>query len=179
MFQRFYHWLRKDDAATAVEFAMLAMPLFTLIFGILELGMFYASGSVLEGGSLQAARLIRTGQVQESGTPEDLFQQQLCLNVSALLDCGKLQYEVIHMANDTFSSAASYKPTINSNGDLVPQPFNPGTSDSVVIVRAYYKWTFYTPFIGSLLTGSASKNWLAHMSTVVVKSEPYCATACP
>jgi len=179
MLQRFKAWLRGDEAVTAVEFSMLAMPMFTLIFGILELGMFYAGGSVLEGGSLQAARLIRTGQVQESGDPQTLFAQQLCSNISGLLDCTKVQYEVIHIANDTFASASSYQPVIDSNGNLVPQPFNPGSSDSVVIIRSYYKWTFYTPFIASLLTGSTSKNWDAHMSTVVVKSEPYCSSACP
>jgi len=173
------HWQRNDEAVTAIEFAMLAMPLFMLIFGILELGMFYASGSVLEGGATQAARLIRTGQVQQSSDPKTLFEQQLCANVSAMLDCTKLQYEVIHVSGDSFGSASSNAPVVDSNGNLVPQPFAPGTSDSVVLIRAYYKWTFYTPFIGSLLTGSTSKNWVAHMSTVVVKSEPYCSSACP
>ncbi len=167
-------WLRKkEDGVVAIEFAMVALPLFTLIFGIIESSLYFAAGSVLEGGSVQAARMIRTGQVQESSNPEDTFKTQLCNDVSVFLDCAKLQYEVIHISGDTFLSASSNAPVFDSNGNLIPRPFDPGVKDSVVIVRSYYKWEFYTPYIGSLMTGSLSKNWAGHMSTVVIKSEPY------
>ncbi|MDE1153521.1 MAG: pilus assembly protein [Micavibrio sp.] len=173
MRRNFKRWLRGDDAATAVEFAMVVPPLLTLIIGILEVSMFFAAGTVLEGGSAQAARLIRTGQVQMSSDPQKTFATSLCSNIKAMLDCTKVQYEVIEATGDTFLNAATTKPTIDSNGNLVPKSFASGKSNSVIIVRSYYKWEFFTPYLGSMMTGSMDKNWLPLMSTVVIKSEPY------
>jgi len=173
MLKNFKRWLRGDDAATAIEFALVAMPMITLIVGILEVSMFFAAGTILEGGSAQAARLIRTGQVQMSSDPQKTFATNLCSNISTLLDCSKVQYEVIEATGDTFLNASTTKPTIDSNGNLVPKNFAAGKSNSVIIVRSYYKWEFFTPYLGSMMTGSLDKNWLPLMSTVVIKSEPY------
>ena len=172
----FKRWKRNSDAVVAIEFALLAMPLLTLILGIFELSMFFASGSVMEGASAEAARIIRTGQVQASANPEDEFEQELCARVGSMLDCGKLQYEVIKISDGTFLTAENTQPQFDNQGNLIPQPFNAGHSSDVVIIRTYYKWTFMVPFLSVLLTGDPNKNWATHMSTVVIKTEPYCAS---
>ena len=61
--------IKNQKGATAIEFAFVALPFFMLMIGILELGMYYASATVMEGATVQAARIIRTGQAQESGDP--------------------------------------------------------------------------------------------------------------
>lgn len=169
-------WKRDNRGVVAIEFAMLAMPLFLLILGIFELSMFFASGSVLEGASIEAARIIRTGQVQASTNPESEFENELCDRVGSMLDCGKLQYEVIHVSDDTFLTAENTQPQFDNQGNLIPQPFDAGHSSDVVIVRTYYKWDFMVPFLATMLTGDPSKDWATHMTTVVIKTEPYCAS---
>ncbi len=169
----FKNWFYKNDGVTAIEFALIGPPFFLLVLGIMEIGMFFAAGSVLEGASNDAARLIRTGAVQLSADPETTFNTELCDKVGAMLDCTKLQYEVIQMADNSFATAADYTPTFDDEGNLVPAGFSAGNSNDVVLIRAVYKYEFLTPYIGTMITGDMSRNWAVHMATVVLKAEPY------
>ncbi|HYD17141.1 MAG TPA: TadE/TadG family type IV pilus assembly protein [Patescibacteria group bacterium] len=176
MIRLFRRWLKNEEGVTAVEFSLVAMPMFTLIFGIIELSMFFASGTVLEGASAEAARRIRTGQVQQSEEPEEEFKKLLCDQGGSMLDCDKIQYEVIHVGGNSFSIADTMEPEFDDEGNLIPHPFDAGSESEVVMVRTFYKWTFYTPFIGSMLTAGSGQDWIGHMSTVVIRTEPYCTS---
>lgn len=179
MIKTFRRWLRREEGVTAVEFSLVAMPLFTIIFGIIELSMFFASGTVLEGASAEAARRIRTGQVQQSDDPEDTFKTLLCNQGGTMLDCDKLQYEVIHVGGNSFSLADTMEPQFDDEGNLIPHPFDAGNDSDVILVRAYYKWKFLTPFISTMLTAGSGQDWVAHMATVVIQTEPYCTSLDP
>lgn len=171
-----YHsrcWRRRDDGVVAVEFALLAMPFFILIVGLIEICLFFAAGVVLEGGANEAGRLIRTGQAQLSGDPEAAFSGELCGHVSSMLDCDNLQYEVIHIGSGNFAGAENNEPVFDDEGNLVSQGFNAGNSNDVIMVRTVYRYEFLTPFLGAMMTGDAGRNWMIHAATVVIKSEPY------
>ena len=157
MIKTLRRWLRREEGVTAVEFSLVAMPLFTIIFGIIELSMFFASGTVLEGASSEAARRIRTGQVQQADDPEEAFKTLLCHQAGAMLDCDKIQYEVIHMGNNTFSLADTMEPQFDEDGNLIPHPFDAGGDSDVILVRAYYQWHFYTPFLSTMLTAGSGQ----------------------
>lgn len=163
---------RSERGATAVEFALVSLPLFILILGIIEVCLFFASGLVLEGGVAEAGRLIRTGQAQLSGDPEGVFSDALCDHVSAMLDCGRLQYQVIHISGDTFSGAIGSAPEFDADGNLKPVPFDAGDSNDIILIRAVYRYTFLTPFIGQMMTGGGGDT-VTQISTAVIKSEPY------
>lgn len=177
-------YLQKDDGVTAIEFSLVALPMFIMIMGIIELSLYFASATVLEGASTEAGRRIRTGQV--AGVAEGLtdpqaiedaeraaFEDLLCDNVGIMMDCGDIQYEVIHMAADSFTEASTYEPEFDDDGDLVPQPFSVGGANDVILIRTYYKYEFKTPFIGSMLTAGSGVSYVANMSTVVLRTEPY------
>lgn len=164
---------RDENGATAVEFGLVALPLFTLIMGIVEISLFFAAGLVLEGASADASRLIRTGQAQMSGAPETMFSEALCDRSRTMLDCDRLQYEVIRVAGDRFGNAGNRPPAFDDDGNLIPQGFDAGNSNDVIMVRTVYRYEFLTPFLGAMITGDAGRNWSTHMSTVVIKSEPY------
>jgi len=177
-------WIRRDDGVTAVEFSMVALPMFLMIFGIIELSMFFASTTVLEGASTEAARRIRTGQV--AGVAEGLtdpaaieeaertaFEELLCTNVGIMMPCDQIQYEVIHVNEDTFGDAENYEPEYDDEGNLVPQPFSVGGACDVILIRTYFRREFYTPFISSMLTAGSEHSWVPQMSTVVIRTEPY------
>jgi Flp pilus assembly protein TadG len=162
-----------ESGVVAVEFALLAIPLLLLIIGIVETALFFAAGTILEGASASAARLVRTGQVQGSADPETAFEDRLCDQASALIDCADIQYEVIRVAANNFAGAESYESEFDEDGNLVAQPFSTGDSNDVVLVRAIYRYEFLTPFLGHLMTGDPGKDWMTHMATVVIKAEPY------
>lgn len=176
MLKRLRRWWRREDGVTAVEFALVAVPMFTMIMGILEMSLYFASGNILEGAAQEGGRRIRTGQVQAAEDPELAFKNFVCDSVGIMMDCTKINYQVIHVADDSFSTAENTEPEYDENGDLVPQPFDAGNSSDVILIRAHYKWEFLTPFVGALLAGSLSQNYASHLTTVVLKTEPYCTS---
>ena len=177
LFSRYRGLVRRykaqDDGVVAVEFALLAIPLFVLIIGAVEMSLFFAGGVVLEGAASDAARLIRTGQSQTSENPEQVFADRLCEKVGVMIDCEDLQYQVIRMETDSFSEAENNQPEFDAEGNLIDEPFNAGNSNDVILIRAAYRYEFLTPFIGAMATGDPSRNWMNHLATVVIRAEPY------
>jgi len=163
-------WRQNDRGVVAVEFAMIALPFFVLLFGMIEMALAYTASYMLEGGVVEAARLLRTGEATDSGDAESAFRTKLCDQVGTLIPCGDIVYESIPL--DGFSSAADAPPQYDENGNLVSQGFNAGSSDSVVMVRAFYRYYFMTPFIADLI-GDSSGSSIAMMSTAVIRNEPY------
>ena len=58
-------WLRDSRGTTAIEFAMVALPFVLLLFGLLSVSLYFFTTFTLENAVWQAARAIRTGQVQQ------------------------------------------------------------------------------------------------------------------
>jgi len=165
-------WRRRRDGAVAVEFALVALPFFMLVIGLLEVSLMYAASVVLEGGTVTAARVIRTGQAQQSADPEETFRSLLCENVHSLIPCENLVYEVIHPPGNTFEDAADYEPQYDKDGNLKPQGFDAGGSSDVILIRTSYRYHFIMPFMGKLLS-SASDMGVTLVSTITLRSEPY------
>jgi Flp pilus assembly protein TadG len=164
-------WLKAKDGSTAIEFSMLFMPYLMMSLAILEMSMMYASASLLEGATTQAARLIRTGQIQQSGTPdpEGMFRTELCELAAILMACDDIQIEVMPMASyDDFEDMG---PQFDEDGNLISSGFSAGGSDDRVLVRVAYRYQMMTPFIGQLLAGPSAERLF--MSTIVLQSEPY------
>src|SRR5215212_11080297 len=83
---------RDQDGVVAVEFAMVALPFFALLFAILETALLFWSTQVLETAVANAARTIYTGQFQSTNdqTAADIgtkFKNEVCKNVTALFPC--------------------------------------------------------------------------------------------
>ncbi len=164
------NWIKREDGSTAVEFAMVAIPFIYLLLGIIEMSLMYVGMSTLDSATGQAARLVRTGQAQQSADPEQAFKDSLCAAAETFLDCSKIQYEVIKM--NGFSDFSSYPVSYDENGNLISQGFDAGSVDDVILIRAVYKYPLMTPLIGSLLSDSAG-NTKTFISTVVLETEPY------
>lgn len=168
----FHRSLLKDKrGVTAIEFGFVALPFFMLIIGIMELGMYYTAATVIEGGTVRAARIIRTGQAQESADPLDTFLTELCNNVDQIMDCSDIQYEVINPDGNNFSDAGDANPSFDGDGNLDSAGFDPGGANEVVIIRVAYRFPFATPWLGNLLGGADSSVLI--MSTATVRNEPY------
>ncbi len=164
-------WIGDRQGSTAIEFSMLAMPFIMILVGTMEIGLMFASNSVLDGATGTAARMIRTGQVQQSGgDPRDIFVEKLCEKSSFLLDCSRFQVEVVEM--DAFSDFNSYAAEFDDDGNPQSRGFAPGGVNSVNLIRVFYRYNLATPLIGQFLaTGPDNSRMM--VSTVVLETEPY------
>lgn len=169
----FKAWRKKENGTVAVEFAMVGIPFVLLLVGIVETALFFAAGVVMEGAANDAARLIRTGQAQAAANPLQAFEDGLCTKVSPMITCTDLQYEVVTVPGNSFANVAALAAQYDADGNLVSQGFAPGGASDVVLVRVVYNYTFLTPFVGMMMTGSGTSSTMRHVSTVIVKNEPY------
>ncbi|MFM1813601.1 MAG: hypothetical protein RLZ98_296 [Pseudomonadota bacterium] len=158
---------------TAVEFGMVALPFLMLLFGIMAVGLFYFTTFSLENAVEEAARLIRTGQAQESGMTAEQFKKEVCDRAPPFVDCaGKMRVNVQNFNGFGTILAPS---CIDTGGDLVKSEdtnFATGGSGDVVLVTVCYEWELAgkMPFmhLGTMGNGSA----LIQAATTF-RTEPY------
>lgn len=159
------------EGATAVEFAMVALPFFTLLFAILELGLVFMVSTSLDNATDGAARRIRTGEMQTEGGTAVAFKTEVCERMFLLSDCAsKLSIDV--RTFDQFADIDMADPV--EDGDLNEDEltFEPGGPEDIVLVRAYYEWSLITPLLNdSLATLSDGRRLITTAATF--RNEPY------
>ncbi|MCK9991843.1 MAG: hypothetical protein Dbin4_00363 [Alphaproteobacteria bacterium] len=167
---RFGNFLRNRSGATAVEFAMVAGPFLFTLFAVLEVAMIFFGSSALEGGVQEAARQIRTRELQMGGGGVAEFRDKLCEEAVGLISCGeKLNVDV--RTYEQFEDA-DLTPPVDADGNPAAGQFNPGGPEDVVVVRVYYVWDVHTPFLGLILGNIGSSNSRLLLSTAAFRNEP-------
>ena len=82
----------------AIEFSIIALPFFLIIFGAFEVGINYMANRMLNNGTDQVARMIRTGQIRATTFTEAQFKQELWnedrTRLTVLIDPGRIKREV-------------------------------------------------------------------------------------
>jgi Flp pilus assembly protein TadG len=164
--------LRQDRRGSVmVEFALLAIPLFMLLFGILEVGIVFFGSSMLEKATQDGARLIRTGQVQAQNMSAVQFHDYICTQVSPLLSCGSnLQVDVESFTN--FSNVGIGNPIQNGVLDPNLNKFSVGGSGNIVLVRTFYTWDIITPLLRPFFANLGNGQRLLN-STATFRNEPF------
>jgi Flp pilus assembly protein TadG len=163
---------RARSGSAAIEFAFIAPIFFLFLMGIIELGIIFFGGFVLQNATNEAAREIRTGQVALGGVSQTAFRQMICDKISPILACdSNLQIDVETVT--TFSQAAITNPITASNTlDTNLNKWEPGSVCSIVLVRAFYTYPVATPLLTSFLVNI---NTTQHLLTAAVafRNEPY------
>jgi Flp pilus assembly protein TadG len=129
-----------------LEFALVALPFFLLLFGGFELGFVYWATEELENATEYGARLVRTGQLRSTttGTTAATLAADICSQTAILVGCSSRIRVDVRSAPD-FSTLTPPPPT-NSSGTLKAQDdadfsFQTGNANDVVIVSVFYDWT--------------------------------------
>jgi Flp pilus assembly protein TadG len=187
IFRRVAH---DQKGVIAVEMAFVGPPFLLVLAAIFELGLTLTSQSLLDGAARDAARLIRTGQVQTQTSAIATFQNLLCSEVSSVMTVSECNSKVIFEV-EVFASfgAASFTPcTLNANqtGSGTACQFSPGSGGQIVGVQASYPRPFIIPWVGACLSGGTC--WAGRgtasgsnpgtgtaslTSTVIFRNEPF------
>lgn len=169
LFKWLKFWGRNREGTTAIEFSLLIIPYLMLSLGVIELSLMFTSASLLESATGSAARMIRTGQLQQSASadPAADFRDAMCDRLVALVRCEDVSIEVVRM--DSYGDYA--EATFDEDGNMVPAGFDPGGSNEKVLIRTAFRYEMITPLVGPLLNGSDGSTLF--MSTIVLQTEPY------
>lgn len=169
-----------NEGSAAVEFSLVALPFFLLLFAMTEIGITMFANQVLETGTQDVGRLILTSQVQKSAKPQTVngkqetdaeaasrakneFQNALCAKINTLFNCAQIQIDV-----RSFSSASTVSLPDPANCQITTQ-FLPGNVEDMVVLRVFYQWpTFATLFN----FGNCPQNKRLLISTAAFINEP-------
>jgi Flp pilus assembly protein TadG len=157
--------------SAAVEFAIVGSAFMLMMMASFEFGFMLFVQSTLDNAARDAARLVRTGQVQMSSNATSTFQTLLCNEVGFLIGCNSIIYQA-QVFNDWSSAQTSINTPLSRdrNGNFVSAGFNAGTQGQIVVVTATYNYPFFTPLVGGMF---GSTNTALLSSTVVFQNEPY------
>lgn len=156
-----------------LEFAIVAVPLVVLTFGIIEVALIAWGTFELENATTDAARLVRTGQAQQGGFDATALTNRLCERVSMLSNC-KSKVRVDVRTSLTFAGITSSSP-FGADGALKDSgsySYDPGGPGQIVIVTAYYEWTLINFSSIALLSNMGNGNRLLQ-AAVAFKNEPF------
>lgn len=166
---------RSREGAAAVEFALVALPFFLLIFAILEIAVVLTVSALLESATLNSGRLVRTGQVSNTMTHTE-FKTEICVRMMVFrTQCLDRLYLDVRPVN-TFSNPLVPDP-IEKNADGKPvfdedkTSFQPGQARDLMVVRVWYRQPTMTPFLNQAMS-RVSGDTLLH-ATSAFRNEPY------
>ena len=166
---------RDPSGASALEFAMVAVPLILLLFAILQVGLVYFANFTLENATAQGARLIRTGQAQAQNFDATAFKNEVCKNLMAMLPCTKLKLDVRRFAS--FSSAELTDPLDANKALKTTFSYDPGVGGEVVVVRAFYPWDFPAVLPDIISMGNMKDDNRLLIATAAFRNEPFQTTS--
>lgn len=163
--------LKRDrEGSAAIEFAILALPFFVVIFAIAEIAIMYFVDSGLDAALHKAVRQVRVGVAKSGAWDAKKFKDVVCSELSYSFNCAtslKVRATVVtNMASITKASPIS-------GGNLaVTEDFNLGDSGSYVLVQAFLPWdpTFKLYSISSAQLADGS---YVLGSAELIKNEPF------
>jgi Flp pilus assembly protein TadG len=146
---RLLAFARAESGVTAIEFVMVAPPVFFLLGMILETGVMFFTQYSLQAAVESAARTVRTGAAQTASVSAANFKTEICNYASALLNCSKVTVYV--RSDPTFAKMVANLPPILNIGPTTgsttisaPACYNPGNPSQPAIIIATYDWYFVT-----------------------------------
>ena len=164
---------RHDNrGAAAVEFALVAAPLVFLICSCIELALVVVLSVTLDNATDLASRQIRTGVTTSSNSTIDTFRQKICDNMGWLsASC----MDSLHVDVQTYSNFSDVVKTdliVNGKFDTTNFKYTIGTGSKIQLVRAYYEWPLFSPFLTAGLATLSNKDAVIS-SKVVFRNEPF------
>jgi len=165
--------LRRRDGAAAVEFALVIIPLFWMIFGMFEFGAMSLVQTNLDHALAETGRKIRTGAAQTGGMTKQNLEDEICANLNEImaLACPNNLFLDVDRY-DSFANVGNGTPTANGAMDMGQIGYTPGGADEVILVRAYYQWEIFTPLFGAIFANMQDGRRLV-VSSMLFRNEPF------
>ncbi|MDR3483569.1 MAG: pilus assembly protein [Bradyrhizobium sp.] len=167
---------RDNRAASAVEFALVSLPLFAIIFAALQAAIALMAEQELDNATDEAGRLVMTGQVSSTSgqtgyLTQAQFTQKVCSFLPALFNCSNLMVNM-----QTASSFSGVNTSAPSYATLQQNQWSystgqHGLTPDTVILQVMYEWPVFGNIMGFNLANLTNGKRLL-IGTSVFKNEP-------
>lgn len=169
--------LVKDrSGATAIEFAMLAIPFSLLVFAILESCISFAAQQLLVNATDDVAREIRTGQLRPDDLTGGKLKKMICERIEIIVASGCPGLSVDLETFGTFEQAADAVDNIKltGGGEIDTDGFGdtPGGPTTKNMLRVFYEWPIITDFLRNSMSNLDNGKTLL-FATTTWQNEPF------
>jgi Flp pilus assembly protein TadG len=163
------------EAATAVEFALIAPAFIALVVAIFQVAVYIFVQQSLQNAATSAGRLFLTGQAQTWS--QTAFKNYVCTNyLPTMFNCNSLVVSVqpyTSFAAATAANGTSAPALYDGSGNPITSfPYSTGSQGTIMIVQLVYPWSVVSGPLGftiSNLPNSAKEM----MGVAAFKVEPY------
>lgn len=186
---------RSSEGATAIEFAILALPFMVIVFATFETFIAFTGEQLIANAVDVMARKVRTGQItynmsRTTDMTETQFRKAFCDQISVMVTCSAAEisapsklYIDLQQVN-SFAAIPTSIPLISTNGgkghDLDPSGFKyaPGGAGKINMFRVYYRWPITTdlvrPYVSNIQReGASSGSEFLIVATTAFQNENY------
>jgi Flp pilus assembly protein TadG len=175
-------YLRNGEGSAAIEFGLLAIPFFMLIFGILELAIILFLNATMTHAVGEAGRQIRVGNFQACGGDRaEEFKKLICEKMSTLGRCSERLSVDVKSGPNFQSIVLPDPPEVEDTESTIPN----GTVDSTVggepvVARAVYYYSLVLPAQITRLETNKGSGIRKLQSSTAFRNEPFSAPGtCP
>ncbi|WP_306117385.1 MULTISPECIES: TadE/TadG family type IV pilus assembly protein [unclassified Roseitalea] len=166
-------WRGDRRGATAIEFAILALPFFLLTFAVLETTISFTVEQVMSNTTDQLARQVRTGQLDPATVDEDAFRELICERMEVFVPqgCPGLSFDLQNYAS--FANVPRAIP-FSAPGVIDTSDFgyDPGGTGTINNLRIIYEWPVITNIMKSRIAGLEGGRVLLY-ATTTWQNEPF------
>jgi len=174
---------RDNRGTTAIEFALVALPVIYLMVGIIEFSVAMTVANSLEAATNLSSRLGKTGYVEDELTQKATIRAEVERRVGPLIDMNKLT--ITTTAFSDFEDVDHPEAWNDANGNNEPEVgewtdtdndgfcdgcTGLGSGQNVAIYTITYPWQIMTPIIAAFVGDSGIIELTAYS---LVKNEPY------
>ncbi len=170
-----------EDGATAIEFALISIPLFWMLMGIIEFGLIMFATNVVETATNAGARLGITGSnyadtIYDSryANPDDnLTREYIIRRTMEQMSAGILRGENLDIQCRSLGQVSRFG-TREVSGDSGCSAVNLGEGGESVIFNTSYRWELFTPLISAFFGAEdGATGSVLIQSTALVRNEEF------
>lgn len=173
-FYNFTENLRNDNkAGLSVEFALLAIPFFFVIFAIAETTLSFTAQQMLSESAERISRDVKTGLIRHEIVTSDQLRLRVCNDMRTFINADCDQIFVDLQSYPLFQDIPT-SIVFNEAGDIVTLGFSvqPGVGGTINQLRLFYRYPWFTDFIRARLSGLPNGRTLLY-SSEIWRNEPF------
>lgn len=159
--------------ATAIEFSILALPFFALLFAVLETTISFSAEQTMANAADRLSREIRIGTLDPAVTDEDAFRAMICERMDLFVTDG---CPGLHFDLQSYPNFAAVPKTIpySAPGVIDTRGFRyaPGGAGTINNLRVLYKWPVITNLMKTRIAGLEDGHVLLY-ATTTWQNEPF------
>jgi Flp pilus assembly protein TadG len=182
-----------QDGAAAIEFAILAIPYFMIVFAIIETFVAFTAEQMVSNAVENISRQLKTGQItvglgRSTDKTQTEFRKIFCDDIAIVISCSAQEISTpdkLFLDVRSFTSFANIPTSIPRKStatyadiDTTSFDYKPGGPKSINMVRAYYRWQIITDLVRPYITNirpsdSSIPSYFLIVATSAFQNEDY------